>query len=164
MENTEEGILTRLRLEIGRLWVILNGGAVEVDTPSGLASVRGSYLHVWVMPESEETLVTCLEGVCTLGNQEGTVTLVAGQTASITGSETPPTSGKMSDADVGEWLEMNPEATLVIVPLTATVASYQDPTATKPPTGAYIRNTAGREVISRPMVSSRATSSPAWGR
>lgn len=137
MENSDEGVLTRLRLEIGRLWVILNGGEVEVDTPSGLASVRGSYLHVWVRPDSEETMVTCLEGVCTLGNDEGTVTLVAGQTASITGIGVPPKTGKMSNTDVEEWLEMNPEATKVLLELTATVASYQDP-GDKPPTATLI--------------------------
>lgn len=123
MESTDEGILTRLRLEVGRLWVILNGGEVEVDTPSGLASVRGSYLHVWVRPDEDITEVTCLEGECTLGNDYGTVTLVAGQTAVISGVGLPPSSGKMSDEDVDDWLEENPEATLVLLELTATVAA-----------------------------------------
>ena len=81
MEDTEQGTLTRLELNIGRLWIILKGGVVEVDTPSGLASVRGSYLHVWVDPLTGETNVTCLEGECTLGNEGGIVSLVAGQTA-----------------------------------------------------------------------------------
>lgn len=125
MENTEEGVFTRLRLEVGRLWVILNGGQVEVDTPSGLASVRGSYLHVWVRPEDNETLVTCLEGECSLGNEYGTVSLVAGQTASITGINLPPSKGKMSQEDVDEWLENNPEATMVLIQLTATVAANE---------------------------------------
>lgn len=134
MENTNQGVLTRLRLEVGRLWVILNGGAVEVDTPSGLASVRGSYLHVWVRPDEDTTLVTCLEGECTLGNEYGTVTLVAGQTASITGVNLPPNTGKMSDSDVDDWLLENPEATLVLLELTATVAAGEGTTSKPSPT------------------------------
>lgn len=123
METTDQGTLTRLQLAIGRLWIILQGGVVEVDTPSGLASVRGSYLHVWVDPTIGETFVTCLEGVCTLGNEAGTIQLLAGQTATIKNAGQAPQAGKMTDEDVVNWLEMNPEATLVVVPLTATVAA-----------------------------------------
>ena len=123
VETTDAGTLTRLQLNIGRLWIILKGGVVEVDTPSGLASVRGSYLHVWVDPLAEETNVTCLEGECALGNDLGAVSLVAGQTAKISGSGDAPEAGKMTHEDVEEWLDSNPEATLVVVPLTATVAA-----------------------------------------
>ena len=141
MENTDDGVLTKLRLEVGRLWVILNGGEVEVDTPAGLASVRGSYLHVWVLPDNQETMVTCLEGLCELENEYGVVTMVAGQTASIAGIDLPPTSGKMSNEDVDDWLEENPEATRVLLDLTATVAANEtkeEPTATKRPTSTPI--------------------------
>lgn len=123
IENTDEGILTRLQLNIGQLWVILRGGVVEVDTPAGLASVRGSYLQVWVDPLSEEVNITCLEGDCALGNARGSVRLVAGQTAVIRGEGQPPEAGTMSHTDVAEWLDANPEATLVVIPLTATVAA-----------------------------------------
>ena len=125
IEDTPEGPLTRLQLNIGRLWIILRGGVVEVDTPSGLASVRGSYLHVWVDPETDEAGVTCLEGECTLGNSGGTVALVAGQSAKIVGEFSPPVADAMTDEDVAEWIAGNPEATLVVIPLTQTVAAYQ---------------------------------------
>ena len=140
-EDTPQGTLTTLELTIGRIWIILNGGSVEVDTPSGMASVRGSYLHVWVDPDNGQTRVTCLEGDCALSNASGTVALVAGQTAEIKGNFDPPQADKMSDEDVNEWLDMNPEATLVIVPLTATVAAAanqplpQANTNTPTPTG-----------------------------
>lgn len=126
IETTDQGTLTRLQLNIGRLWIILNGGVVEVDTPSGLASVRGSYLHVWVDPLTEETLITCLEGECALANEMGALSLVAGQTAKIAGAGKAPEPGKMTHEDVREWLDANPEATLVVVPLTATVAAGED--------------------------------------
>ncbi len=126
LEATEQNTITRLQLNIGRIWIILQGGVVEVDTPSGLASVRGSYLHVWVNPTNEFTYVTCLEGACTLGNGTGTVGLIAGQTAVIKGLNSQPEAGKMSHQDVAEWLESHPEATLVVVPLTQTVEAGKD--------------------------------------
>lgn len=126
IENTAQGALTRLELTIGRVWIILKGGVLEVETPNGLASVRGSYLHVWVEPNSGITQITCLEGVCTLGNDLGTINLLAGQTAAIENAGQMPQSGRMSHADVEEWLAMNPEATDVVVPLTATVAAGED--------------------------------------
>lgn len=123
LHTTDEGAYARLKLEIGKLWIILRGGSIEVDTPSGLASVRGSYLFVWVQPETNQTRITCLEGECGLGNGAGTVDLVAGQTGLITDPDTAPEKGRMSDEDVDEWLKENPEATEVIPPLTATVAA-----------------------------------------
>ena len=133
MENNNNDPLTRLKLEAGRLWIILNGGSVEVDTPAGQASVRGSYLHVWVNTGTGETEISCLEGNCQLGNNGGTLDLVAGQTARIANGASPPSPGRMSDGDVDEWLAFNPEATLVIVPLTATsaVVDLMTPTAYK---------------------------------
>jgi len=124
-ENTSYGPLTKIELAIGQLWIILKGGEIRVDTPTGTASVRGSYLHVWVELESNETNVTCLEGECSLGNDAGTVSLVAGQTASIEDSITSPVAGNMTHEDVQDWLDGNPEATLVVVPLTQTVAANE---------------------------------------
>jgi hypothetical protein len=125
------------KLDIGTMWIILNGGTVEIETPTGIASVRGSYLFVRVDSNTFETAISCLEGLCTLGNQGGQLTLIAGQTAIIEDQHSPPVSGEMSDADVADWLENNPEATQVIVPLTATSASRSTPifaTATPSPT------------------------------
>ncbi len=125
MESTDQGVHTRINLAIGRLWIILNSGTVEVETVSGLASVRGSYLHVQVDPTIGETYVTCLEGVCTLGNAAGTIHLLAGQTATIRNVGQAPQAGQMTSEDISEWLAMNPEATLVVVPLMATVEAGQ---------------------------------------
>ena len=124
--TSDQNALTRLQLNIGRLWIILNGGELEVDTPSGMASVRGSYLHVWVDPLTEFTNITCLEGECALENAGSLKNLVAGQTASIKGYSSTPAPGWMSHTDVAEWLGANPEATKVVVPLTQTVAAGKD--------------------------------------
>ena len=125
MEEREDGLFARLMLEIGELWIILKGGAVDVDTPSGLASVRGSYLHVSYWPDTGETYITCLEGECSLENLGEVIKLVAGQTAIILNADAPPVAGKMSDEEVEEWLNMNPEATQVIISLTETVAANE---------------------------------------
>lgn len=132
MEEQEDGIFTRLKLQIGKIWIILKGGAVDVETPSGVASVVGSYLFVEVIPGPPDspddivTLITCLEGECVLENEGGSVTLGAGETAMVLNAQVPPTPGKMSHNDVNQWILFNPEATLVVVPLTATPTPGQD--------------------------------------
>lgn len=143
MDVNASGPFARFKLDIGELWIILNGGQVNVDTPAGLASVRGSYLNVIVRPDTGETIVTCLEGTCTLGNGGGTVTLTAGESARILNSSQPPETGKMDDQDVQRWLDANPEATLVVVPLTAAPntptpgpSATDDPAQPSPTTGA----------------------------
>ncbi|MEK6192682.1 MAG: FecR domain-containing protein, partial [Deltaproteobacteria bacterium] len=137
---TASGPYARLKMEVGKIWIILNGGTLDVDTPTGKASVRGSYLQVWVNKDTRETVITCLEGECSLGNDAGTVRLTAGESASVTNTDAAPTPGEMNDENVAEWLAINPEATMVIVPLTETVAARADenekatpPTATFPP-------------------------------
>ncbi|MDH5505782.1 MAG: LysM peptidoglycan-binding domain-containing protein [Anaerolineae bacterium] len=123
MQNRPEGPLARLRLEVGEMWIILNGGSIEVDTASGFASVRGSYMSVKAEQHSKKTSVTCLEGHCQVGNGVGAVSLIAGQKADLEGLDMPPAPGLMNHADVEYWIINNPEATLVIPPLTATVGA-----------------------------------------
>jgi LysM repeat protein len=132
MNTKEIGPFAKIKLDTGKLWIILNGGQVDVDTPSGLASVRGSYLHVWVNSQTGETMISCLEGVCDLSNNMGKVELIAGQNAMVSGISSIPAQGLMSNEDVEEWLEMNPEATMVMDEVRATVASYSDPATESP--------------------------------
>ena len=66
--ETEDGLFTRIQLAAGRIWIVLTGGSMDVETPSGVASVRGSYMSVWVDPETEDVWVTCLEGWCQAEN------------------------------------------------------------------------------------------------
>jgi hypothetical protein len=137
LENPEEeaeGLLTRIRLEIGEVWIILNGGALEVETPSGVAAVRGSYMYVEYDPATGEMRITCLEGDCLLSNEHGTVHISAGETAIITGAGQPPQTGKMSLEDIQNWLDNNPEAILVVPYLTEIALTLTPPaTATFTP-------------------------------
>jgi hypothetical protein len=129
-KTEQKELITQLKLEAGKLWVILKGDSLEVDTPSGVASVRGSQMSVTVDPKTNTVYITCLEGECTLKNGVGSVTLVAGQTALITNTFTPPTIGNMTDDEVSEWLLENPEATAVIPHLTQTAKAVLSRTPT----------------------------------
>lgn len=112
------GLLTRLQLEVGKIWIILNGGALEVETSSGVAAVRGSYMYVEYDPDSGEMRITCLEGNCSLSNAQGTVEITAGQTAVILNANLAPVVGFMSEEDIQDWLDNNPEAQIIVPYLT----------------------------------------------
>lgn len=132
-EEAPQGLLIRIRLEVGRLWVILQGGSLEVETKSGVAAVRGSYMSVSYNPDSGETGITCLEGNCSLATPQGTVQITAGQTAVVTGAGEPPHIGNMDDQDVQEWLNNNPEAAVVVPAQTEAPVSTEIPEATEVP-------------------------------
>ena len=112
---------TQVKLDLGKIWIVLHGGSFRVDTPAGLATVRGSMMSVEVVPGSNVVIVTCLEGNCDVENDAGVLHLVAGQTATLINKSTPPILGLLTDAQVAEWLANNPEATPAIPPLTKTV-------------------------------------------
>jgi hypothetical protein len=128
-EPAEESLKTSLELLLGKIFVILNGGSMEVQTPSGTAAVRGSYMSVEYNPTSGGTRITCLEGNCSLATAGGTVEITAGQVAVVTGAGAPPQVGEMSEQDIQEWLNNNPEASLVVEALTeATEVPTESPT------------------------------------
>ena len=90
-------------------------------------------MSVSVDPDSNEVIVTCLEGICSLENEEGTVEIMAGQKASITNFSEPPQSEFMTEEEINEWLEENPEATMVLNAMSATVDEI--PSSTTEPEG-----------------------------
>jgi ferric-dicitrate binding protein FerR (iron transport regulator) len=116
-----DGLIYRVTLYMGEIWIILKGGGMEVATPYGLASVQGSFMHVKIGREVEETVVTCLEGSCTVGNEEGQVDLVAGLGARMTNLKASPEVRRMSPEEVQEWLETIPEALDMLPQLSATL-------------------------------------------
>lgn len=120
---------TKIKLDWGSLFIILQGGALDVDTQSGVASVTGSYMEVRIDPVTGDVIITCLEGVCEVETEGGTVTITAGQSATIKSEDLPPEVGEMTDEDILRWLQNNPEATAVIVPMQATVDAWKAATA-----------------------------------
>lgn len=133
-DPVEGGLATKLKLELGRLYIILSGGSLDVDTPSGVASVRGSYMMVEVDPVTQNVIVTCYEGNCSAGGIDFTdgqkVTLFYFDPA--TGEYRPPLLEDMNDEDFQKWLDDNPEAKLILdqvrVPTPTLVTIVPSPT------------------------------------
>ena len=137
---------TRLLMALGKVWVILKSGQLEVDSPAGVASVNGSFLSVEFQADTNTVVVTCLEGSCALRNSQGGMSLTTGQAASITGG-----AGTvlrwMTSAEINAWLVDNPEAAAV-VPAALTAVPSATGTTTLTPTSTATatpcRSTAGR--------------------
>ena len=116
-EEVEGGLFTKIKLDIGKIFIILNGGQADVQTPSGVASVRGSYMKVEVDPLTNDIYITCLEGNCTVINPNGVeINFTDGQSAILfhqdpqTGEWSAPMLGQMTPEEFQEWLDENPEA------------------------------------------------------
>jgi len=136
VETANGGLLARLKLEVGKIWVSLSGGAVEVETPVGVASVRGSFAIIAYDPgdpndPSDDVLILdCLEGNCgfkndsvdeELGNLEGLVLTGGTQIEHVI----------LTGADVESFLNDNPEGQEIKATLTAAVS--ETPTETQAP-------------------------------
>lgn len=114
--------ITRLTLVAGELWVILNeslhSGSLDVETPVGIAAVRGSYLSVNYDPQADHLLVSCLEGLCELRNELGSVAVRAGEEASILiRGQRIDTPRAMSPEQLDRWQQFVKEAGPFIEPL-----------------------------------------------
>lgn len=118
-EQQAAGLLTKIELEAGKVWAILSGGQISVETPSGVASVRGSYMSAEVRPAGG-TRITCLEGACTIEAGAITLALVAGQGATVLNAGGPPQQDQMTPQEIQEWLAVNPEAEVILPAVTAT--------------------------------------------
>ncbi len=124
---------TRLTLAAGKLWMILTGGELDVETELGTATVRGSYMSVDYYPAYHLLIVTCLEGECELKNSLGTTALATGQAASVNGESQPPAQARsMSASEYQAWANENPEALTVVPTLTPTPQGTPPPTPTAP--------------------------------
>lgn len=119
-ESAEGGLITKLKLEAGKIFIILNGGSMDVETPSGVASVRGSYMSVLVNPETLDVFITCLEGDCGGENSKGSEDATDGEKIilfhcdAVTGDCRPPDHQDMTDDDFEDWLKNNPEAAEIL--------------------------------------------------
>lgn len=126
--------VTRLQLEAGKLWVWvtkdLGAGTFEVDTPAGVATVRGSLMSVAFDRDLGRLAITCLEGECELRDRAQTVVqLVAGQASEIASlGQGPLAARRMTRLEVQEWLDNFPEAGEIARRLLATLRDDETPT------------------------------------
>ncbi|MBV6397504.1 MAG: hypothetical protein HFACDABA_03118 [Anaerolineales bacterium] len=100
---------TDLELFFGQLYILLSGGELQVQTPAGVASVRGSMMGVSYDHAAETMIVTCLEGHCSLQNEGGRIELVAGQAADIIRGNLARGPRSLTDGELYGWLENAPE-------------------------------------------------------
>lgn len=144
-QPADDGLLTRLMMEAGQLWVILNGGEMEVETPSGTASVRGSFMSVWLDPVTSDAWVTCLEGWCQAENTAGLMDMLAGEGCMLYSFDPegnvpppPPQLRYLSQQEIDEFLANNPEAEEIMQAVIATASALPTlvPTGTPTPLGA----------------------------
>lgn len=107
--------LLNLKLLTGQLFIILSGGSVNVETPAGVAAVLGSYMSVRIDPKTGDILVQCLEGSCKLDTPAGSFDLHTGQKARLPFTEegaepVDPQIEDMTEEDIQDWMDTNPEA------------------------------------------------------
>lgn len=125
--------VTQWRLSAGKLWIsvtkALGTGSFEVETPNGVAAVRGSLMGVEYYPANGHMIITCLEGACRLTQPTTgqSTDLSAGQQTGIPGFGLDP--GAARDIDVvrlGEWATFFPES----LPIVTTITPGPPPTST----------------------------------
>lgn len=164
VEGQSESLLTRLRLEIGKLWVSVSGGAVEVETPVGAASVRGSFAVFEydpgdaANPADDVLIVSCIEGQCGV-RREGLSESFGNLQQLTLKREAPPALAPLGGEAVADFIANNPEvAQAVPATLTAapTLAATGDPTALASATAAYTPTPTAAEQTANPTI--KATS------
>ncbi|MBN1304684.1 MAG: FecR domain-containing protein [Anaerolineales bacterium] len=124
-EETPQGLFSTLDLLFGQVFILLAGGSLDVNTPSGLASVRGSYMMVEFDPETSTTTVGCFEGSCRAVSSDGSVDLLAGQKALIVPNEYGllPIITLLTEEELQFWLELNPDLFNLLPDISATLTA-----------------------------------------
>jgi hypothetical protein len=118
LSPSETDPVTKFILDTGTLWVwvtkSLGGGSFEVETPVGVATVRGSLMSVGYDAGTNRLLLNCLEGECTLKDLAGRLTTLREGDETDSDGQTTAALRKMTRARLQEWLENFPEARAVI--------------------------------------------------
>jgi hypothetical protein len=133
--------VTQFTLVAGKMWVAvtaaLGGGSFDVETPVGVATVRGSFMSIEYYPGNGQMIASCLEGLCRLTSSATSnfTDLKTGEQAGIPGFGQDPTPPKLIDiAQIQDWAAEFPEAASHV----ATITPGPQPTPTQggtPPAG-----------------------------
>ena len=114
-QQNSQGLLIQLQMALGKAWVMLKGGGtLQVQTPSGVAAVLGSFMGVTYNPTTGLLRITCLEGHCSLTTNVGSVEITTGQAAEVTGPNQAPQVSQMTSEDFQDWLASNPESSAYV--------------------------------------------------
>jgi LysM repeat protein len=134
--EADGSVIARVRLNIGKLFVSLFGGEVQVETPAGVASVRGSFAVFQYSPgdpddpDDDWMVLDCLEGDCEAHNDA-----VNEQLGSMERIVLGPRNSlrlTLIGLDVQNFLRENPESERLIATLAA--APSRTPSFTPSPT------------------------------
>jgi hypothetical protein len=102
---------TRLTLQAGQLWIMLEKGTLEVESEIGVARVTDGCMGVNFDTLRITMTVTCLRGDCVLETHSGSVTLTDGQAADIPAPGQPASGPRAMNKDETQgWDLYNPEA------------------------------------------------------
>lgn len=145
--------ITNITLVSGKMWVAvtsaLGNGKFDVNTPVGVATVRGSFMSVEIFQATGQMIVTCLEGLCRLASSVSGrfVDLKTAEQSEIPGTGQDPTPPKKIDLkQVNDWRAIFPEAAQHVLAVGTPGAL---PTATRVGAGgAVISGTPGGGVAS----------------
>lgn len=105
--------VTRLQLEAGKVFVwvtqALGLGTFEIDTPSGVATVRGSLMSAEYDEVTGRFLITCLEGECRLAVGDVFTDLTEGEQTEVTTPGDGPVAARLMDeTQLDDWAENFP--------------------------------------------------------
>ncbi|MCS6911118.1 MAG: FecR domain-containing protein, partial [Anaerolineales bacterium] len=133
-----DNVFLKLKMAFGKIWVSLTGGELEVETPLGVAAVRGSFAIIQYLsndpnnPEDDVLVLDCLEGSCRavspivsaqLGNLER---IVIGSQSTL--------RQPLTEVDVQNFIKENPESARLAATLTAAPTGTATATPTATPT------------------------------
>jgi hypothetical protein len=108
--ETDGAPKTTLELLFGKVYILLNGGSLNVKTPTGIASVQGSVMSVEYDPGTKRMQTVCLEGHCSLADGGGNkVSLTQDQMSYMDYGMLPAPPGKINSAEIQDWLKQVPE-------------------------------------------------------
>lgn len=113
LSPAETDPITRLQMETGKVFVwvtqALGLGTFEIETPSGVATVRGSLMSAQYDGATGRFLITCLEGECRLAVGEVFTDLTEGQqTEVVSAGERPVGAQLMDEAQLDDWADNFP--------------------------------------------------------
>ena len=89
-DRSVNGIKKRIKLDLGSIWsrITSGGAAYRLETPSGVAAVKGTIFYTMV-DQNGLTTVIGIEGIVELFNNLGSVEVGQGTTGLLSKSETP---------------------------------------------------------------------------
>jgi hypothetical protein len=99
--DRQSGVKT-VALDAGTLWAKVTRGparSFQVQTPAGVAAVKGTEFIVSVGPNGETTVIT-LEGTVEFFNQGGSADVGAGKTVNVPNNNSAPNPRDTQDADI----------------------------------------------------------------